>query len=491
MADLRKAFNERVAESTPSRVGWAEFCFSKVAAVSSHKILGIEHAGCHYSPFKQMPTVLLIDQDDKSRRATAGLFTEEDWKVLEASGGDDGMELALRDRPEIILCDSLMPQENGFRVCRALREQLHPARIIMISDQSYSQDREAALQAGADEYWVKPVTSNHVVEELGRIRANGVRRDAAEKIPATPVSAVTRVRFWGVRGSIPVPGPTTVRYGGNTSCVEVRADGEIIVLDAGSGIRSLGLALEKEFGDDPIQLSLLLTHSHWDHIQGLPFFLPAYKQKNKIRVLGYEGAQAGLGQILANQMETPFFPVNMRDLPSNIAIEELKEMEFQIGRVRVCSKFLNHPGICAGYRLYTSAGSVAFLPDNEPYERLKLQDASDDHATEEEARSFAAAEHAKLVEFLSGVDLLLNDTQYTDQEYEGHIGWGHGSLSSAVDLALDAHARKLLLFHHDPSHDDDMIDRMVTEARGRVTRRGGTLEVDAAREGRDVVLGQH
>lgn len=435
-----------------------------------------------------MPTVLLIDRDATSRRATADLFKDEDWKVLEASGGDAGIELALRDHPEVILCDSLMPKENGFHVCRALREQLHPARIIMVSDQSYSEDRESALLAGADEYWVKPVTSNHVAEEVERIRPADERMGAAKPACVADVSVATRVKCWGVRGSIPVPGPSTLRYGGNTSCVEVRADGEIIVLDAGSGIRGLGIALEAEFGSNPICLSLLLTHAHWDHIQGLPFFLPAYKEKNQIRVLGYEGAQAGLGQILANQMETPFFPVNMRDLPSNIAIEELKEMEFEIGRVRVCSKFLNHPGICAGYRLYTSGGSIAFLPDNEPYERLKMQDAQLDHASPDEAKSFAADEHAKLIEFLKGASLLMLDTQYTDEEYESHIGWGHGSLTTTVDLALEAGIGKLLLFHHDPSHDDDTVDRMLERARKYVADRGSSLEVDGAREGAEIVL---
>src|SRR5437667_12910568 len=131
-----------------------------------------------------------------------------------------------------------------------------------------------------------------------------------------------RLKFWGVRGSIPTPGPTTVRYVGNTSCVEVRADGEIIILDAGTGIRLLGLALDKEFGPRSMKLTLLISHTHWDHIQGLPFFSPAYNQKNLIRVLGYEGARAGLAKILASQMETPFFPVSLRQLPRHLALEE-------------------------------------------------------------------------------------------------------------------------------------------------------------------------
>src|SRR5438128_8410832 len=224
-----------------------------------------------------------------------------------------------------------------------------------------------------------------------------------------------------------------------------------------------------------MKLTLLITHTHWDDIQGLPFFSPAYNPKNLIRVLGYEGARAGLAKILASQMETPFFPVSLRELPSHLAIEELKEIEFQIGNVEVRSKFANHPGICAGYRLLTSSGSIAYFPDNEPYEQLKLQLASRDGISEDEARDFATAERTKMVEFLRGCDLAILDTQYTDEEYAKHIGWGHSSLSSVVSLGLDANVGKLLLFHHDPNHYDEMIDQMVEHARAYVTTWGSSV----------------
>ena len=298
----------------------------------------------------------------------------------------------------------------------------------------------------------------------------------------------TRVKLWGVRGSIPVPGPGTLRYGGNTSCVEVRADGEIIVLDTGSGIRLLGLALEKEFGAQPIKLSLLSTHAHWDHIQGLPFFWPAYEEENEIQLLGYKGVGGGFAAILARQMAAPFFPVRLRDLPCKLTIEELNEMEFHIGSVRVTSKFVNHPGNCVGYRLFTRSGSISFVPDNEPYEFRKLHAAACARASAEQARKFAISERAKLVEFLRDSDLLLLDAQYTDEEYQEHIGWGHGSLSTTVAMAMDAKVRKLLLFHHDPNHDDAMIDQMVEQARQMAADRGSALEIDAAQEGVELSL---
>ena len=436
-----------------------------------------------------MPRVLIIEDDADNRRVMAQLFTRENWKVLEATDGDAGLELALRNRPELILCDLLMPKSNGFEVCRSIREKLQPTKIIVVSGRDYGVDRRSALEAGADEYLFKPVTWEQLSSTIDRLLPEIPRRPELKSMSERE-SVPARIRLWGVRGSIPVPGEGTVRYGGNTSCVEVRADGEIIILDAGSGIRLLGLALDKEFGPRSMKLTLLISHTHWDHIQGLPFFSPAYNQKNLIRVLGYEGARAGLAKILASQMETPFFPVSLRQLPSHLAIEELKEMEFQVGNVEVRSKFANHPGVCVGYRLATSSGSIAYFPDNEPYEDLKLQLASRDGINEDQARDFATAERTKLVDFLEGCDVAIMDTQYTDEEYAKHIGWGHSSVNSVVSLALDANVGKLVLFHHDPNHDDAMIDKIVEHARALVAKSGKPLEIEGAQEGAEILLEQ-
>jgi phosphoribosyl 1,2-cyclic phosphodiesterase len=270
--------------------------------------------------------------------------------------------------------------------------------------------------------------------------------------------------------------------------VEVRADGELIVLDAGSGIRGLGLALENEFGSRPINLNLLITHVHWDHIQGFPFFIPSYNDKNQIRIFGYDGAGSGLREILKGQMATPFFPVALYDLPGKIKIEKLESMDFKIGNVHVRSRFMNHPGVCVGYRLFTSKGSIAFLPDHEPYEAFKLHSAKSHLLSPEQTQKRAHEDRAELVKFLQGSDILILDTQYTDEEYQAHVGWGHGSLTTAISLAIDAAVRKLILFHHDPTHDDEMIDKMVQTARKLAAKSESYLEVEGAREGAEMTL---
>jgi phosphoribosyl 1,2-cyclic phosphodiesterase len=288
---------------------------------------------------------------------------------------------------------------------------------------------------------------------------------------------MTKITFWGVRGSVPTPGRATVKYGGNTSCIEVRADGQLIILDAGTGIRLLGLALAKEFNGSPIDITLLITHTHWDHIQGFPFFLPAYEPKNTIRVLGYEGARQGLGSTLAGQMESPYFPIALQQMPGNVVIEELQSFDFQIGKVRASAATVNHPGIAVGYRLETSAGSIAYLPDNEPFHGHQ-------HGYEQERIDL---QNRKLIDFITGVDMLIMDSQYDSDEYSKHIGWGHGCVDEVVRLAMLAQVKRLYLFHHDPGHDDAKVDKMLDHA--REIAKGSQLEVFASTEGETVTLG--
>jgi len=436
-----------------------------------------------------MNTVLIIDDDPDYRKLVTDLLLQQGWRVLEAEDGNAGIELARLHRPKVVLCDLLMPGGNGFQVCRALRgdDTLRLTKIVITSGRHFESDRQAAFKAGADEYITKPIEPERFVLLLSRIAATaGVGEE--RRLPAVSLSTgPARVKFWGVRGSIPTPGAGTVEYGGNTSCVEVRADGQIIILDAGTGLRLLGRALIAEFNGQPLDLTLLLTHTHWDHIQGLPFFMPVYKPQNHLRILGYEGARHGLEAVLAGQMESPFFPIGLSEVPANIQIEELKVMDFNVGPIRVQAGFANHPGICVGYRLFTADGSIAFFPDNEPFHESSPAPKALG-APEPAARAFARSENRKMAEFLRGADILIMDAQYDSEEYKQHTGWGHGCVNEVVQLAIQAGVRHLFLFHHDPAHDDNKVSQMLTEARRLAADQHNGLRIDAAREGATIEL---
>ncbi len=430
-----------------------------------------------------MKTILIIDDDEVCRAPAATLLRRAGWLVLEAEDGDHGIELAIQHRPDVILCDLLMPRGNGYHVCRSVREhmELRHTKIVIVTGRDFAADRQSATEAGADDYLVKPIEFEQLREVLDRIvpMARAGQEAAAEPAASDPVVQSTRLKFWGVRGSIPTPGPSTVFFGGNTACVELRADGELIILDAGSGIRPLGEALAGEFNGRAMNITLLVSHTHWDHIQGFPFFLPAYHAKNRVRILGYEGARDGLAATLAGQMESPYFPIALKQMPGNIVIEELKEMTFKVGPIRVEACFSNHPGICVGYRLYTASGSIVFLPDNESF---------NEHTAETHGGALPRTIEEKLAKFVEDADVLITDAQYTAEEYKQHVGWGHGSVDDVVRFAIKGRVKRLYLFHHDPGHDDRTISGMLMHARDLATAAGSTIRIEAAREGEQFTL---
>jgi len=285
------------------------------------------------------------------------------------------------------------------------------------------------------------------------------------------------VRFWGTRGSIATPGPATVRYGGNTSCVEVRPnDGTVIVIDCGTGAHALGQALidagKARTGH------ILISHTHWDHIQGLPFFGPLFDAANEWHIYGPRGLGQPLRDVLAGQMDYAYFPVALNAFAANVHFHEIVEGAFSIGDTRITTHYLNHPALTVGYRIEADGASLVYASDHEPHSA----DAGHGHA---EVVEGGDAAH---VEFIRDADLLIHDAQYTAEEYPEKVGWGHSTIEYAVDAGMAAGVKRVALYHHDPGRSDDAVDGLIGIASARAAAAGSSLEVFGAAEGQAIVL---
>jgi phosphoribosyl 1,2-cyclic phosphodiesterase/CheY-like chemotaxis protein len=281
-----------------------------------------------------------------------------------------------------------------------------------------------------------------------------------------------QVRFWGTRGSIATPGPSTIRYGGNTSCVEIRsARGALVLLDCGTGARALGrgLLLERPEG---LRGHILISHTHWDHIQGIPFFGPLSAPGAEWDIYAPRSLTGSVEQALAGQMQYTYFPVALEQRGATIRYHELVEGSLRIGDIDVTARYLNHPGLTLGYRLEADGVAIVYACDHEPHSR-HLADGTGE-------LSKLDRRHA---EFLANADLVIHDAQYVADEYPQKLGWGHSTVQYAVRLAIVAGARRLALTHHDPLRSDDDIDALVAAARQWGRRQSSNLEIFAAAEG--------
>lgn len=283
------------------------------------------------------------------------------------------------------------------------------------------------------------------------------------------------VTFWGTRGSIPTPGAHTVRYGGNTPCVAVEAGDQLVILDAGTGIRGLGAQLvERQQG--AIRAEILLSHTHWDHIQGLPHFRPFFAAGNEVRILAPQQGAATLETILRLQMHPAVFPVPLEALSARLTVEQVAPGEFTVGVFAVRAIRLRHQGLTLGYRLTPRNGgaSLAYVTDNE------LGTGGDYDLPPTWRREF--------VQFLAGTDVVIHDAMYTPAQLEQHRGWGHSTYEEALAVAAEAGVRQLVLFHHEPVHGDDAMDGVVAAARRVAGRLGAVTTVTAAQEGMRLTL---
>ena len=285
-----------------------------------------------------------------------------------------------------------------------------------------------------------------------------------------------QVRFWGTRGSIATPGPGTLRYGGNTACLEVRsAAGTLIVIDCGTGACGLGRSLLATAAGQAVRGHILISHTHWDHIQGLPFFTPAFQSGNHFRLFGAPTLLQSLEVVLRQQMSPVVFPVAFDDLHARIEFRELTGYRAVQNGIEINAISVRHPGGALGFRLSPSGASgrcVVFIPDNE---LDQFGDSAPGAPTREE-----------LIRFAHGAKVLIHDAMYTGAEYMDHRGWGHSSYRDAVDFAIAAEVQALVLFHHEPDRSDDALETQLAMVREMVRERNGAVEVVAAAEGMEI-----
>ncbi len=292
------------------------------------------------------------------------------------------------------------------------------------------------------------------------------------------------VHFWGTRGSIATPGPETVRFGGNTSCVEVvTKSGKRFIIDCGTGVRLLGQKLVSN-GYRRIRATILLSHTHWDHIQGFPFFRPVFEAGNEILICAPLGVTGSLSHVLSGQMETTYFPVELSELPAKIHYRHLSEGRFDFHSVHIATQSLHHPAATLGYRIEADGVAVMYLADHEPFSDVLWRPGSEPGKLE----SILHDGDRRHAEFMRGADLVIHDAQYTPEEMPEKKNWGHSTFEYAVELAGAAGVKRLVLTHHDPSHHDTKLHEIEQRARALAASRHYDLDVFCAYEGCEVTV---
>jgi len=378
------------------------------------------------------PRLIYLVDDDADLRTLLGGVLRGDGHQVEIFEEANGVLKAMGQKvPDLVITDLMMPGIDGMALVQKVRadERFDGVRVIVVSAKSWESDRDGALKAGADAYLTKPF-------DLATLR----------RMVDTIVRNAATLEYWGVHGTVPVPGPTTTRYGGNTSCVSLElADGRVLVFDAGSGIRNLGNSLASRGGS--LSAAVLISHPHWDHLNSIPFFTPLFVPGNQITIYGARQRDLTIRQLIEAQMDGVFFPITPGRFGSSLEFRDIREETLEIFGATVKTMHLSHPGACLGYRVELNGRAYCYVTDNELF--LDGDSRQDPHYLDQ------------LTEFCRGAEVLTTDTTYFDDEYPKYVSWGHSCISEVAKLAAAAEVKQLHLFHHDPSHDDDAVDRKL------------------------------
>ncbi|MEO5378801.1 MAG: response regulator [Magnetococcus sp. DMHC-6] len=381
----------------------------------------------------QKRTAFLIDDDEDSLHLLKAILSKEGYQVTTENNSELALVRIEEEKPDCVLLDIMMPKMDGLIICKLLRANpdLKYIRIIVVSAKPYEFDRKRAFEFGADGYFTKPVQPQLLLTGLERIF-----RDAID------------LTFWGVRGTHPVPGADTLKYGGNTNCLSLDfPKGPSFIFDAGTGLKILSnkIMAQKQF---PYEAKLFISHPHWDHINGLPFFAPLYIQGNEFEICGAYHNDVTTRELISGQMDGVYFPIKIKEFSARVYFKDLKEETLQFNNgIVVHTMLLNHPGHCLGYRVEYHNRTICYITDNELYPPHNPH-----HNT---------TYWNKLTQFVANCDALIIDSTYFDHEYELKKDWGHSAISQVAELAHRSLTKTLFLYHHDPDQTDADIDRKL------------------------------
>jgi len=397
--------------------------------------------------------IFIIDDDALSAKVMSALLEDSGHQVTSTTDSAAAFDKILDAKPDCIICDLMMPEIDGLNMCKRVREhaELKDTLFIMVSAKAYDFDQKRAFDFGADGYIRKPLNTETFADHVNRILDDHID-----------------MTFWGVRGTLPVSGDQSLRYGGNTSCVTLEFPREqFFIFDGGSGIKKLGDALMAQ-KRTRIRARIFISHPHWDHINAIPFFAPLYVQGNEFELLGANQGDHTMRELISAQMDGVYFPITLSEFAARVYFRDLEEETLEIDGIEVETKLLSHPGKCLGYRINYGGRSICYITDNEMF--VETSDFYSPHYEK------------KLAEFCAGADALITDTTYTDEEYETKVGWGHSSVGKVVQLADAAGVKTLYLFHHDPDQSDADIDTKYKLATEQLAKMNSSVEVIAPRE---------
>jgi CheY-like chemotaxis protein/phosphoribosyl 1,2-cyclic phosphodiesterase len=396
----------------------------------------------------------IVDDDADTLALVSRLLTDAGHEVVVRASSAGAMRDIPDARPDCVITDVMMPVMDGLELMRALRAMpaLASLKVLILSAKAYDFDRRRAKELGADGYITKPINRETFLQQVFEI-----------------VSERVSLHYWGVHGTLPAPGPAYTRYGGNTPCVSVEVGGgePLYIFDCGSGIKRLSDRL-MEAASERFSGRIFISHTHWDHINTVPFFGPMYVRGNQIEIHGPYQGDLTIERAISAQMESVYFPVTIREYGARLMFRDLREETLQFGPVRVDTMLLRHPGYCLGYKLSCRGRVICYITDNELY--LPTDPRHDPRYV------------GALADFVRGADVLITDTTYRDHEYPSKVDWGHSCVSQVADLAARAEVARLHLFHHDPDQTDADIDAKVRETREELARLGSKVVCDAPAE---------